>query len=257
MFFAVPALRVGGPVNMEDSNVSNQITGFIDNIPEGQWEVYNCVLTGLSRSGLSFALGGAIAYAGYTGRMRNTKDLDIYVVPEDRDRAVEMLSACGLQDYFDELPYDRSWIYRGKKNEAIMDIIFAMANGRSRVTRDWLCRGPVIEARNQRFRIIPPEELIWSKLYVVQRERCDWPDVLNVVDAAGPSLDWNHLLALLEDDRPLLRSLMSVYSWITPDGAARLPRWLWPKLDLPAPAASEHAERMHLLDTRPWFGKAA
>lgn len=242
---------------MQNIDISNQITGFVENIPSSQWEVYECVLSRIAATRMPFALGGAIAYAGYTGRMRNTKDLDIYVVPEDRDQAVSCLIACGLVDYFDELPYDRSWIYRGKKNDAIMDVIFAMANGRTKVTREWLDRGPLVEARGQHFRIIPPEELIWSKLYVVQRERCDWPDVLNVIDSVGPTLDWDHLLSLLGEDRPLLRSVISVYSWITPEGAIRLPRSLWRKLDLRSPNKTEHKERMHLLDTRPWFGKAA
>ena len=242
---------------MLTSDVSRQVAGFIENIPADQWAIYDCVLKRLARSRTPSALGGAIAYAGYTGRMRNTKDLDIYVTPEHRDAAVECLSACGLIDYFDELPYDRKWIYRGKKNDAIMDIIFAMANGRSEVTPDWLQRGPMIESRGHRLRIIPPEELIWSKLYVVQRERCDWPDILNVVHSAGPSLDWDRLLKLLEDDRPLLRSLLSMYSWITPEGAARLPHWLWERLELLYPISKISTERMHLLDTRPWFGKAA
>jgi hypothetical protein len=242
---------------MQKSEVSNQITGFIENIPASQWEVYDCVLSRMSAAGISFALGGAIAYAGYTGRLRNTKDLDIYVVPEDRDGAVTCLTQCALKDYFDELPYDRSWIYRGKRNDAIMDVIFAMANGRTHVTSEWLERGPIVGARGQRFRIIPAEELIWSKLYVVQRERCDWPDVLNVIDSAGPELDWDHLLQLVGEDRPLLRSVLSVYSWITPAGAERLPRSLWHEVDLPAPSTNGQKERMHLLDTRPWFGKAA
>lgn len=242
---------------MQRSEISNQITGFIENIPSTQWDVYDCVLSRISAEGITFALGGAIAYAGYTGRLRNTKDLDIYVVPEDRDRAITCLTACGLKDYFDELPYDRSWIYRGKKNDAIMDVIFAMANGRTQVTRDWLERGPSVQGRGQTFRIIPAEELIWSKLYVVQRERCDWPDVLNVIDSAGPSLNWHHLLDLLGEDRPLLRSVLSIYSWVTPAGALRLPQSLWRNLDLPAPNTNEGKERMHLLDTRPWFGKAA
>ena len=42
--------------------------------------------------------------------------------------------------------------------------------------------------------MIAPEELLWQKLYILQRDRCDWPDVLNLIYALGPLLDWEHLL---------------------------------------------------------------
>ena len=45
-------------------------------------------------------LGGAFAVATYTGCWRNTKDLDLYVLPEHKDRMIAMLGDLGLVDYF-------------------------------------------------------------------------------------------------------------------------------------------------------------
>jgi hypothetical protein len=114
-----------------------------------------------------------------------------------------------MQDYFDTKPYDRNWIYRAHDGDVIVDSIWAMANKRAQVDRGWLERGPEIEMFGQNFRVVPPEELIWSKLYVLQRDRCDWPDILNLISATGSYLDWNHLLGRVEHDLPLIRGLLS------------------------------------------------
>jgi len=222
------------------------------------WQTYECVMNHAKKENVPFALGGGLAVGVYTGKGRHTKDLDLYILPEDRDRVIEMMSECGLQDYFDTKPYDREWIYRACGGEVIVDSIWSMANKRANVDAGWLERGPLVRMFDQEFRVIPPEELIWSKLYVMQRDRCDWPDILNLVCATGPELDWNHLLRRVEEDLPLVKGLVSVFSWVSPERAKQLPSWVWRKLDLAPPSEPAHdpdgrPPRPDLLDTRPWF----
>jgi len=106
-------------------------------------------------------------------------------------------------------------------------------------------------------RIVPTEEMIWAKLYVLQRERCDWPDVLNLIYAAGPNLDWQHLLDRLGEDMPLLRGVLSVYTWLCPGRSEELPPWLWQRLNgpesRPGPSPKVDLARIRRLDSRPWF----
>jgi hypothetical protein len=195
----------------------------------------------------------------YTGKGRYTKDLDLYILPEHRDWAINVVTQCGLKDYFDAKPYDRNWIYRAHDGDVIVDSIWAMANKRADVDLGWLERGPETTMFGQKFRVIPPEELIWSKIYVLQRDRCDWPDIINLINATGPSLDWNHLLRRVEHDLPLMRGLLSVFSWVSPERAAEFPSWVWKKLDLsPAEPVADpegRPRRPDLLDSRPWFGE--
>jgi hypothetical protein len=226
-------------------------------VPPEQWAVYKSVLDAALGAGVPFALGGGLAVGLYTGRPRNTKDLDIYVRPEDRDRMVEIVTACGLSDYFDEAPYDRQWIYRGHRDEVIVDTIWSMANQRASVDDRWLNRGPVIRMFDRQFPAIPVEELIWSKLYVLQRDRCDWPDILNLICAAGRHLDWAHLLDRVAEDRPLLKGVLAIFSWVSPHDAEEIPERVWYSLELPRPTTARDPEgrpaRPDLLDTRPWF----
>ncbi len=229
-------------------------------IPDEQWEIYLAVIRGAHRRGVPFALGGAFGYACYTGDWRNTKDLDLFVLPEDRRAMVDILDAERLEDYHARAPYDRRWIYRGHREGTLVDIIWAMANQRAQVDRRWFSGARTVQLRGETMLVIPPEELLWQKMYIVQRDRCDWPDVLNVIYAQGPALDWTHLLERLEQDWPLLTGVLAMFSWLSPARARALPQWLWRRLRAPAPAGHGAPDvdpaRVCLLDSRPWFPTA-
>jgi hypothetical protein len=228
-------------------------------IPTEQWVVYRDVIHGARAKGIPFALAGAFAVGTYTGTWRNTKDLDLSIVPRDRDAMVEVMNAAGLADYYDQQPYDRGWIYRGYRDGTIVDIIWAMANRRAFFDEQWLTRAPEFEFMGERVNTMPAEELIWDKLYIVQRQRCDWPDILNLLHATASGLDWAHLLRRLGEDRWLFAGLLSVYRWMCPGAAAaNIPAHVWRSVNLPAPAVNGcprvDVARVNFFDTRPWFG---
>ncbi|HET8547024.1 MAG TPA: nucleotidyltransferase [Bryobacteraceae bacterium] len=231
-----------------------------DLIPPEQWAVYERVMRCANQRGIHYAIGGAVAMGAYTERWRNTKDVDLYVVPVDRERMVEVFRDCGLADFHDRMPYDRRWIYRGydEPSGSIVDVIWAMANMRTEVDQRWLTHGKQFITGDMIFRVLPPEELIWSKLYVIQRERCDWPDVLNILYATASCLQWNELLARLGDDAPLLKAVLSIFAWMCPEAAESIPEAIRLQFDLTpedaAPNRVVDTRRVRLLDGRPWFG---
>src|SRR5919112_4372474 len=137
-------------------------------IPPNEWDVYREVIRVARAEGIEFAFGGAFATAVYTGELRNTKDFDFYVLPRDRERMRQVMDRTGLTDHSERLPYDPEWIYRASRGDIIVDTIWAMANQRAQVDEAWLTRGPEISIRGETIRAIPIEELIWSKLYVLQ-----------------------------------------------------------------------------------------
>src|SRR5262245_55802902 len=169
-------------------------------IPEADWRLYHLVIEAAQARGLRFALGGGFAFSTYTHRWRNTKDIDLYILPADRNEFIELLSAAQFADYYPHLPYDRGWIYRGYREGVIVDLIWAMANRRAETDDVWVSQGLEVHVRGVDVRVIPPEELIWAKLYVVQADRSDWPDLLNLLYARGATLNWAHLLDRLGDD---------------------------------------------------------
>jgi len=209
-------------------------------LDEEEWRGFSDVVTSAEAAGVEVLLGGALGMSAYMPLRRHTKDIDLYVMPEDRERIVALLSELGFEDLHDRLPYDRGWIYRSIRREVIVDIIWCFANRRAVVDERWFRHSRAISCADTVLRIVPPEELIWAKLFVVQRDRCDWPDLLNLLFYTGATLDWDRLAARLGPDRPLLDALLAVFGWLCPG----------------RPVASElpcGEIRADLIDSRAWF----
>jgi len=111
--------------------------------------------------------------------------------------------------------------------------------------------------RGENLAVLPAEELLAIKLYVMQRDRCDWPDLINLLYRTGGELDWEHVLKRLGPERPLLAGLLQVFNWVSPAEAKMIPSEIRERFclrditsqDLEVP---DH-ERKALLDSRPWF----
>ena len=54
----------------------------------------------------------------------------------------------------------------------------------------------------------PPEEMIWSKAFVQERERYDGADVIHLLRELGPTLDWPRLLMRFGDRWRVLLSFI-------------------------------------------------
>jgi hypothetical protein len=227
-------------------------------VPEHEWVLYRAVIEGARAQGIRFALGGGLAFSTYSGRLRNTKDMDLWILPSDREAMIQVITAAGFADYYEQEAYDRQWIYRGFREGVIVDTMWQFANYRAPVDETWFTRGREVRVHGERFRLLPPEELLWSKLYIIHRDRCDWPDLLNILLALGPMINWEHLLRRVGEDAPLLGGLLSLFSWLCPAQALQLPTWVWPRLGLLEPKLGPDCEqdrrRVLLLDTRDWFG---
>jgi hypothetical protein len=224
-------------------------------IPPSEWAIYQEALSVILSTKIPFVLAGGFGLAAYTRRWRNTKDIDLVVRPQDRQTMIDALTQAGFEDYYNRHPYDRGWIYRAYRNGMIVDMIWSMANRRAEVDDSWFTHVTYIQLFDQLLPVIPAEELAWMKLYVLQRDRCDWLDVINLFYAVGPQMNWDHLLKRLGPDAPLLKGVLSLFRWLTPKRAAELPQSLFEKLGrLPEfDHEGDEASRIQLLDTRPWF----
>jgi hypothetical protein len=218
--------------------------------------MYRLALDAARQSGVEFMVGGGFSLAFYTDRWRNTKDIDFYVLPAERQKMIDALARAGFVDYYDQKPYDRGWIFRSVQNGVIVDVIWSMANRRAEVDQVWFDRAPVVNLREESFKILPAEELLWCKLYVLQRDHCDWTDLMNLIYGVGPRLDWDHLLMRVGNDVQLLKGILELFTWAAPHRAAELPMSLRRELQLSKPQdadVEEEKRRVRLLDSRGWF----
>ncbi len=228
-----------------------------------QAELTRAVLTAMNDLQVPYVLGGAMAVQHYGAPWRNTKDLDIFVPPADRQPVVDCLTAMGFTDYYAVWPYDRDWIYRGQKGNKIVDVIWQSANKVGVVEADWRSRAKAGEMAGVPTWFASLEDLIWLKAFIVQRERCDWPDILNLIAASEGRLDWEWLVRRFGPHRLLLRAVIDLFDWTCPQHAGYVPASVRRQLarsvarDPVAPASAAATEesgcRWQLLDSRPWF----
>jgi hypothetical protein len=184
-------------------------------------EFYREAMDALDEAGVPFLVGGAYAYARYTGIERHTKDFDVFVRPEDFDRALDAFEGKGW-------PTERTfshWLGKGLKGEDFVDVIFSSGNGVARVDEQWFEHAPQGEVLDRPVRLVPAEEMIWSKSFIMERERFDGGDVAHVLHARAADLDWDRLLRRFDVDggwRVLLAHL-TLFGYIYPGDAHLIP----------------------------------
>jgi hypothetical protein len=171
----------------------------------------------LSEAKVPYLLGGAYAFAHYTGIIRHTKDLDLFVKPADAVRALDVLKQAG---YRTEMTYPH-WLGKAFSGGDFVDVIFNSGNGLCSVDDEWFAHAVPMEAGGAL--LCPAEELIWQKAYIMERERFDGADVNHLLRACGPSLDWDRLLRRFGPHWQLLLGHLVLFGFVYPAERERIP----------------------------------
>jgi hypothetical protein len=187
---------------------------------------YTDALTLLEASGIPFLLGGSFALARYTNLDRHTKDLDVFVRPSDLARTLGLFDAEG---YETELTFPH-WLAKIKRGMSVIDVIFSSGNGVARVDDEWFAHAAEGVVLGRRVQLCPPEELVWSKAFVLERERFDGADVAHLLREAGREIDWRRLLARFGSRWPVLFSHLTLFFFIYPDQRDVVPAGLMEEL---------------------------
>lgn len=185
-------------------------------------EFYHRVLAALTDAGIPFLIGGAYALERYTGIWRDTKDLDLFLYPMDCERALDALARIGCHT---ELTFPH-WLGKAYCGEYFADLIFSSGNATARVDDEWFHYGVDAEVIGRRVKLCPVEEMIWSKSYVMERERYDGSDVAHLLRARAKQLDWERLLRRFGAHWRVLYSYLILFGFIYPSHRADLPEWL-------------------------------
>lgn len=211
----------------------------------------------LQEAEVPFLVGGAYAYAQYTGIFRDTKDLDLFLRREDAGDALDALAADGWRTE----RTDEVWLYKAFRGEWFVDFIFSSGNGIAVVDDLWFTHSRPATVFEQQTRIIPAEEMIWSKGFVLERERYDGADVNHVLRASGAHLDWDRLLWRFERYPEVLLSHLLLFRFAYPTEGEQVPEWVMDRLTtrVRRPGSEERICRGNLLsrvnyavDIRDW-----
>jgi hypothetical protein len=123
----------------------------------------------LEATGLPFVVGGAFAHSRYTGRDRDTKDLDVMLKREDVPHALAAFKDAG---YEVEVPFPH-WLGKVHRDGRYIDVVYSSGNGIVRVDDCWFTHAVPSEVLGISVALCPAEELLWSSAFVQERERYD------------------------------------------------------------------------------------
>jgi hypothetical protein len=182
-------------------------------------DFYRRVMGQLEARGIPFLVGGAYAFERYTGIGRHTKDFDIFVHPRDVDRALALLAADGCRS---DLAFPH-WLAKAHCGDNVVDLIFSSGNGVALVDDDWFRHGTPDAVLDVPVRLVPAEEMIWSKAFVMERERYDGADVAHILRACADRLDWPRLLHRFGIAWRVLLHHLIVFGFIYPSERTRVP----------------------------------
>ena len=180
---------------------------------------YRDVLTTLRAAEVPFLVGGAYAFVKYTAIDRRTKDFDIFVMPGDVERAFAVLRESG---YRTDLTFPH-WLGKVFKGDDFVDLIFSSGNGTANVDPAWFDRAEIETVFGIEVPLAPPEEMLWSKAFVMERERYDGNDVIHMILVRAGSMDWDRLVDRFGAQWRVLLSYLILFGFVYPGERARIP----------------------------------
>src|SRR5215831_5777410 len=166
-----------------------------------------------------FLIGGAYMVEVCGGVSRSTKDFDLYVRPNHVEAALRALARAG---YKTELTFPH-WLAKAMYEGDILDLIFRAGNGLCEVDDSWFDRAREDELLGVPVKLCAPEEMIWMKAYIMERERFDGADIAHILRCWAADMNWPHLVRRFGPDWRVLLNHLILFGYIYPGERARIP----------------------------------
>ncbi|OLB30560.1 MAG: hypothetical protein AUH01_03825, partial [Acidobacteria bacterium 13_2_20CM_56_17] len=229
-------------------------------IPPKQEGLYREVLSILEDRHVPYAVAGAFALQQHTGICRYTKDLDIFLRSEDVAKALGHLREHGFECEI----CDPVWLAKAHRDEFFVDLITGMSNAVITVDSSWIELAHPALIVDIPTRVLAPEELLASKLFVTRRERFDGADIAHIIYGTKGRLDWDRVLRHAGEHWEILFWALILFHFVYPAHSDYVPLVLWQDLlarfkneikkpDLKAPfRGSLVDEVMFAIDLQEW-----
>ena len=183
---------------------------------------YADVLKILKESKFTFMVAGGFAVNAYTGLRRPTKDIDIFVKAGDYPKILNKFTSLGFKTQVQ----DERWIAKIYKGKLYVDLIFGSSNLVAPVTDDWFKDSVTAKIFNYDVKIPSVTHLIWSKVFIQNRDRYDGADIAHLILLKHQDVNWERLLCSMEQYWEVLLIHLLNFRFIYPSEREKIPSWL-------------------------------
>ena len=182
----------------------------------------------LDQAEIPYLVGGGYAMAYYSGIVRHTKDLDVFVRAADRDRVLKVLSEQG--GYRTDLTWPH-FLAKALHGDAFIDVIYRSGNGLCDVDDEWFTHAAHGHCLGYPVLLCPAEETLWSKAFVQERDRYDGADVYHLILRQGEQMDWRRVLRRSAGHERVLLAHLILFGYVYPSERGRVPEWVMRELE--------------------------
>lgn len=182
---------------------------------------YKDVLRILNEEKSNYLIGGSLALAHYMHLPRAPKDLDIFLKREDVEQTLAILERHGYETSI----IHAHWLAKAYKGDLFIDFIFNSGNGIAQVDDSWFVDAPMGEMFGMLAPLCRPEDIVWSKAFIMDRERYDGADIAHLIRDAGKEFDWQRVVEKFETHWRVLLAHIMLYQFIYP-GDDAIPEWV-------------------------------
>jgi hypothetical protein len=197
-------------------------SGVLPDDEQATRQCYEQVLCTIVDSGVPFLVGGGYALERYTGLRRRARDFDLFLRRRHIQQLLYALEAGGFET---DMPFPH-WLAKTRFDGQCIDLIFSSGNGIADVDDEWFRHSVPSTVFGHSVRLCPPEEMIWSKAFIMERERYDGADIAHLLHVCGPRLDWQRLLDRFGAHWRVLLSHLTLFGYIYPGERDVIPAWV-------------------------------
>lgn len=195
-------------------------------LPGEQEALFRQVLTLFEKERLPYAVSGAFALQQHTGICRFTKDLDVFLTPRDISAALKHLREHGFECEI----CDPVWLAKAHRDDYFVDLITGMSNAVITVDPSWIERAHPAIMVGVKTKVLAPEELLASKLFVTRRERFDGADIADVIYSSRGKLQWSRVLELAGEHWEIVLWALVLFRYVYPAHSDYVPQAVWQDL---------------------------
>ena len=169
-----------------------------------------------------YLVGGTLGcqvHTGAHGTNARTAYLELFVREADRRRVLDLLR----ERSWDAIGDVSHWLTKARRGDSVIDVSCGSANGIARVDDLWFTHSVPGRVLDVETRLVPVEEMIWSKAFTMDKCRFEGADVAHLLLMQAGRISWDRLLWRFGRHWRVLLGHLMFFGYVYPERRTLVP----------------------------------